>query len=33
MHIEALGYVGFESPNSKAWENFGPGNVLDGGPR
>ncbi len=24
MDIKALGYVGFESPNAKAWEHFGP---------
>jgi len=24
MKIIALGYVGFESPNAKAWESFGP---------
>ena len=24
MDIKALGYVGFQSPNAKAWEAFGP---------
>src|SRR5439155_24730207 len=24
MEINALGYVGFNSPNAKAWETFGP---------
>ena len=24
MNIVALGYLGFESPNAKAWESFGP---------